>query len=283
MGTLMHVLRTVWDGAEPALLVDDAGATRAIAIQGAVDWDVQPRRTCTGYWADGWRACPDQAEVGPEGQCMACFRGRGDPLRRDDRPDCIFEPACKDVPEHCVCSFGGGGEPVPHVVYLAFHGPLPKVGMTQERRLHRRLTEQGADAYLVVQREPDRQAARATETRVATLYGLPEWRTHKETLPLLTRPVERDRITQLAADWRERLGVRIAVERDLHWIEHPVAKLPARPVRVGTEGHHAGRWIGGKGAHLFYEARGGGTLDVGAPPVHAIKRSDLHGRWIEAR
>lgn len=274
----MQIVGTRWDGARMSLQVQSEEGTGTWRPEGGFQWQVG-RRTCTGYFGDGWNPCPDQAPVGHEGQCLACFRGRGDPARRDDQPGCIFEPACQGVPERCVCSFGGAAEPVPHVVYCAFYGPLPKVGMTTARRVHTRLVEQGADAYFIASRCDDRQSARARERQVAFMHGLPEWRRHQEVLPQLTRPVDRDRVAAVARRWMERLDS----DGALVHIDHPLAPLPSPPRRTAVEGGHAGAWRGAKGAYLFYEPESGrGMLDTGTSPVLALKRMDLMGRWIEA-
>lgn len=281
MATLMHIVATQWDGAAPRLLARAGDQAARLVPVGDFAWRVG-RRTCTGHWQDGWRPCPEDASVGPAGQCLACFRGRGDPQRITDMPECVFEPRCRGQPEACVCSFGGARGSVPHVVYMAFYGGLPKIGMTTAARVRTRLTEQGADAWFVVQACPDRQSARATETQIAVLYGVPEFRRHQEILMQATRPVDRQRIEAKAAQWMDDLGVRYDVDRRLHHVEHPLRPLPARPHRVPAPGEHAGTWLGAKGAYWFYrplpdlERR----LDVGAP-VLAIKRQDLVGRWVE--
>lgn len=272
----MHIIATSWDQGRPALTVAIDGAVQTIPVEGAFAWHVGPR-TCTGYWQGGWYPCPERAETSHDWQCLACFRGRGDPARRDDMPQCIFEPICQGAPERCVCSFGGVRRTQPHVVYCAFYGGLPKVGMTTTRRVHTRLVEQGADAYFIVQERPDRQAARSTEVTVSKLYGIPEWRRHNEVFPQLTRPVDRARITAVAEQWRADLAERFDVG-DLHHVQQPLAPLPSLPRRVQVEGDHAGTWLGGKGGHLFYQPPAG----LFGSPVRALKRGELIGRWVTA-
>lgn len=170
----------------------------------------------------------------------------------------------------------------PHVVYAAFYGILPKVGMTSSQRLRDRLREQGADAGFVLQECRDRAEARATEKAVARLYGLPEWRRAGEILRQLTRPVEWDRILARADDLRTRVqGAYEPWPETLRIDEVPLEQpLPAPPQRVPVEGDHEGTWLGGKGNFLFYRAASAGPLDVGSPPVHALRRQDLVGRVI---
>lgn len=276
MASLMHIIGTTWDGSTPALTCAIAGELETRVVAGRFKWHVG-ERTCTGYWADGWHPCPDREPTGHDWQCVQCFRGRGDPARRDDQPQCIFEPICQGAPERCVCSFGGVKRPEPHVVYCAFYGGLPKVGMTTTRRVHTRLVEQGADAYFIIQERPDRQEARRTEVTVSKLYGLPEWRRHAEVFPQLTRPVDEARIEAVAQQWRADLAARFEVQ-GLHHIHHALGPLPALPQRVQVEGDHAGTWLGAKGGHLFYQPPAG----VFGAPVLALKRGDLIGRWVTA-
>ncbi len=273
MATLMHILGARYDPL--ALLVAEDGVQRTYTLEGHFAWQVGGS-VCTGYWADGWHPCPDQAPVAE--QCLACFRGRGDPERRDDQPACIFEPRCKGDAARCVCSFGGVRRPVPHVVYLALYGGLPKVGMTMAGRVDTRLKEQGADAYFIIQETPDRATARKTEQQIAFMTGIPEWRRHQEILPQWTRPVDRERIRQVADHWHDELGTRYDVGTLVH-IEHDLAPLQARPMRVDTEGRHRGTWIGGRGGYLFYEPDVT-PLGIGGA-VHAIKRGDLTGRVVQ--
>lgn len=169
----------------------------------------------------------------------------------------------------------------PHVVYIAFHGTLPKVGMTSENRLMDRLREQGADAGFVVARTADRAAARATEQAVAFRHRIPEWRTHKEILPQWTRPVPHDRIASRADDLRRRLAPTYDAGPLQVIDDHPLPVLPARPHRVVAPGLHVGTIIGAKGNHLVYEPqKDPRRLAVGHARIAALPLRDLEGRSI---
>lgn len=277
----MHIIGTSWHDGTPWLRVAQGGRLTDIPPAGDFDWQLA-ERTCTGYWHDHdgwtWHPCPDRAPVGHDAQCLLCFRGRGDPARRDDNPDCIFEPICKGNAANCRCSFGGVQQPVPHVVYCAFYGRLAKVGMTMERRVATRLREQGADAYFVIQRTPDRRSARQTEQAIAALTGLPEWRKHTETLPQWARAPDRNAIEAAAKHWISDLDTRYDVDATIHHIDHG-APLPAVPRKAHPDDHLAGTWVGARGPYWF--ANVAGALDVGTPRLLAIRRSDLIGRWID--
>lgn len=277
----MHVVGIRW---HPAALqvADAAGEVSSLPLEGSFAWTIGEERVCTGHHDGAWRPCPDQRVVGREGQCLACFRGRGDAARANDDPACVFEPRCMRDGVPCTCSYGAAAAPVPHVVYLAFYGILPKVGMTKAARVAARLNEQGADAYLIVQRCADRATARLTERAVARLHGIPEWRTHRETLPQLARPVPWEAMEARAARWAEDLGRHFAPETQLHRIDHALPQpLEGRPRRVPAEGPHSGTWVGAKGQHLVYrEAPRSGVLDVGASPLAVLKGGDLLGRTV---
>ncbi len=271
------VTAAYWGRDGPVILLADPaspGNLVRVPLTGSFEWRIGADRKCVGRILDGIHVpCPDQAPVTQWSQCPRCS-----PLAS---PECVFEPKCKIDPSTCTCPFG----PIPHVVYVAFHGPLAKIGMTQERRVERRLCEQGADAWFVVARAPDRATARDTERRISRLYKIPEYRAHREVLPQLARPVDWARIERRALDLQGRLAPRFPVEREVHQLssyplEQPVGGVPRRRYAVG---HHAGTWLGAKGPHLIYRSRPSPeTLEVGiGPALVALKLGDLAGRTLE--
>jgi hypothetical protein len=270
-----HVLGTGEAGNRPLLYVARGVDVQAVSLTGPMSLRFRGPRQCTGSWEGGRRVpCPTDAVVGDQSQCGPCSGL--------EHPECVFEPICQgDASKcHCVTSFAG----VEHVVYCAFHGTLAKIGMTQARRVRARLREQGADLYFVVARGLDRGAARNLERSLGMLYGIPEFRTHRETLPQLSRPVPWDIVERRALELQDRMRARHDVEPELVRIEdHPVEQpLPAAPRRVALHGLHEGTWLGGKGNNLFYaEAARRGTLDVGQVRVSAIKRADVVGHLLE--
>jgi hypothetical protein len=276
MADPLHVL-AVRDRPAPRMVVasQDGGKLRSIPLHGAFAFRVLPVRRCVGKVDEEGThiPCPTGEPVSRHRQCNPCSGL--------DDPECVFEPRCRADPAacHCVTTFKG----VPHVVYLAFHGTLPKVGLTQAWRVEDRLREQGADAWFAVQPCQDRGTARQVEMAVSFLYGYPEHRSHLETLPQLARPVPWDVVARRADECRLRLEGSYDVERGLHRIEdHPIAQpVGGVPRRVPTEGLHAGTWLGAKGGHLIYrEAPREGRLHVGSAPIAAVKRGDLVGRRI---
>lgn len=273
----LHVLG-VWDRPAPRLIVAQmgGGALESIPLVGDFSFTAGQVRTCVGDVdeAGAHHPCPTAEPVSRHRQCGPCSGL--------DDPECVFEPRCRSDPASCTClaTFKG----VPHVVYLAFHGTLPKVGLTTARRVAGRLREQGADAWFAIVQAPDRGTARQVEMAVSFLYGFPEHRSHRVTLPQLARPVPWPAIEARAAEARLRLEGNYDVERVLHRIEdHPLAQpVGGVPRRVPSEGLHAGAWLGAKGNNLVYrEAPRPGRLHVGAAPLAALKRSDLVGRTID--
>lgn len=271
----MHLLGFHVDHTVAALVAEDAShQAHAIPLDGAFAWRLSQVRRCVGTFEGlAHKPCPTAEPVSIHRQCQPCS-GLED-------FECVFEPRCQDNPAACAClaSF----KDVPHVVYLAFHGTLPKVGMTSRRRLQRRLFEQGADAYLVLQACPDRPTARSIEKQVSYVHKIPEHRPHRETLAQLARPVPWTSIEARATQFIERLERHYDLERTLHRVEgHALQQpLPGIPRRVPSEGLHRGTWVGAKGNHLVYrEAPRPDRLEAGSAPLAAFKLGDLVGRQI---
>lgn len=273
-GEAWHVIGAGESGGVPRLWVAARDAVRPLPAEGAFAWHVGGPRICVGRWHEGRHVpCPQGVWVGADARCAACSGL--------EHPECVFEPLCRNDPASCACATSFRG--VEHVVYCAFHGTLPKVGMTQARRVTARLREQGADLWFVVARGLDRAGARALERAVSAIDGVPEYRSHRETLPQMARPVDWDVVESRAHALAQRLASRHPVDPTLHRIDdHPVRQpLPGRPRRIEAHGTHRGTWLGMKGNHLFYAvAPGPFRLDAGAPPVAAVKRTELVGRFL---
>lgn len=271
----MHLLG-IWSHAgRLQAQASDRGVLTTIALDGAFAWRVSQVRRCVGRFDDvQYRPCPTSEPVSIHRQCLPCSGM--------ENTECIFEPRCQNDPAACTCltTF----KDVPHSVYLAFHGTLPKVGLTTTRRLPHRLREQGADAYFVIQSTPDRATARSIEKQVSYLYKIPEHRSHRETLPQLARPVPWDHVERRALDLQRRLGAHYEVQASLHRVTgHDLPQpLPGVPRRLPCEGVHRGTWLGHKGNHLVYrEAPRPDRLRPGGAPLVALKLDNLVGRHVE--
>lgn len=262
---MMHVLSADWLGSDLHILADHDGVLRELTWSGSIDWTVSEARRCVGrITRDGHLPCPHRADVTHDRQCSRCAPAWS---------DCVFEPIEHSPDDRCfLCQRE-------HVVYLAFYGTLPKVGMTSSRRAPTRWREQGADAAFIVQRRPDRRRARETERTVSFLHGIPERRRSKELARLWTRDPDADLIAKRAAEWQEVLRERFDVE-PLQAIAHDLGRLPSPPDLIPAEGRHQGTVLGAKGNLMMYQAQAG-PLDVGGVPVRAFKRGDLVGRFVE--
>ncbi|MCA1819574.1 MAG: DUF2797 domain-containing protein, partial [Halobacteriales archaeon] len=199
MDDAWHIVGTGEADGRPALWLSERGHVRRLPLTGELHARIGGPRTCIGKWSDGRRLpCPDGAAVGSDAQCLSCSGL--------EHPECVFEPLCRADASACLCAATFRG--VDHAVYCAFYGTLPKVGLTQERRLERRLREQGADLYFVVGRGLDRAGARDLEQAVSRLYGIPEPRRQHEVLPPLARPVPWEKAEARARDVQARLAER---------------------------------------------------------------------------
>lgn len=273
-----HIVRAGWHEDTLRIVVIAEDGPRALEPSGRFRWELSETCHCVGRF-DGTRhvPCPRGEEVVVHPQCRACAAEDG-----IEAQDCIFEPRCQADPSTCTCTFAQA----PHVVYCAFYGLLAKVGMTKQARVATRLREQGADGYFVIQECPDRATARQTERQVALLYDLPQFRTHKETLPQLARPVDRDAMARRAEAVRGRLQERYDADGPFVHIGSPSMPLPlpSPPRRVPAHGVLHGTWVGAKGPHLVFQRPvGESTLDVGqGGPYAALKLRALVGRRVRA-
>ncbi len=156
----LHILSFRWDDFRPSLTAYDLRSREFIEMDiQELDWRVTNRRICTGRFTDaGYRPCPVQRPVYRFNQCDEC----------GFIPDmeCIFDPKCGG--DYCDTTFCSRE----HAVYLAFYGPVPKVGMTGIHRIRERMVEQGADAYTVLALADNRWAARGLEKEIAGELGL---------------------------------------------------------------------------------------------------------------
>lgn len=249
----MNVVRTGWDGQQ--LLLHGGDASIPIEPGMDVDWTVGATQTA-----------PDVPSYVFE-------------PRNVEAVDHALEEATTEVARRALqaeldlCN-------QPHVVYIAWYGTLPKVGMTSEARLTARLQEQGADAGQILHRAAERAEARNVERNVAFQFRLPEWRTSKELLPQFSRPVPTDRIAARAEALAKRLAPTYRLE-DLEWLEHPLPVLDAPPFRAHAPGVHRGKVVGAKGTFLVYRPTDASRrLAVGKAPYAALKHTDLQGRTL---
>lgn len=267
-----HVLGFYWKGFEPRLVFPGApGARRMEEPLLLADFTVGRERRCVGRFEGGRHIpCPHDVLVTGFSQCDECA---GEAYIWDQ--ECIFDPKCDGTA--CV-SKAGAGRPSDfcrrkHVLYLAFYGPMPKVGMSSTKRIKERLVEQGADACAIIGTYPSRLAAREAEKDISKSFGIPEWYRQAEVLGKLSQPVNPDAITAEYERLLNVLGRRDGIEfEELRFLDgYPLRQpLGGTPELQETSGIHKGRFIGVKGKWLIYESRG----------LKALNMPDLVARFI---
>jgi len=294
-----HIIRFSWMDFRPVLIAYDLREHEIVELDlWELDWRVTDRRICVGkFTGNGYEPCPAQRPVFRFSQCVECAF----------IPDleCIFEPKCGG--DYCKTEFCSRD----HVVYLAFFGPVMKVGMTGAHRLRERLIEQGADAYTVLALAGNRWAARGLEKEIAAELELRQIIPGKKALEIMhtvgspeeaARKAFREFIPRADRSVLEGCGERflrsltvdqmtsggISTESDpgelfdfgnsmknLEIISDYPIELPleAMPVNSLASGIHSGRVVGMKGKFLIYDSKRG-------PGLTALQLSMLESRLI---
>jgi len=252
----VHVISSVWDGFDHEMKVYDGNSLEIIDTD-EIKFNVSQEKICVGSFEEGYTPCPEERIVDRFRQCEECAPETIPNL------ECIFEP--QDCEE---CEGGFCDET--HAVYLAFHGILPKVGMTKKDRLRKRLIEQGADAYALLSTVEDRKKAREEEKRLSEKLDISQRISSKKKLKGMARRVDRKIIERKYRGVKNRIPVGDLVFLDDYPIDLPLrAKPRLRPV----PGRHEGETVGLKGQFLIYENNG----------LQSLKISDLVGRKILIR
>ncbi len=249
----VHVVSFRWNDFSPELKVYQNERLVELDL-GYIDFNVSQGKWCVGSFEEGYTPCPDDERVSRFNQCDKCVSSSIPKLK------CIFEPGPCDG---CV----GGFCHQEHIVYLAFHGVYPKVGMTMKNRLKRRMIEQGADAYAILGTYEGRVEARKNEVSLSEELGIPQRVGSKKVLKYMSRKLDKHIIE------RKYRGVKNQVPiGKLHFInDHPIPRpLRAEPNLRATAGIHRGKQVGLKGRYLIYESGG----------LQALNLSDLQGRKV---
>lgn len=247
----VHVISSSWNGFDHELRVYDGESRKELDTK-QIDFDVSKEKICIGSFEEGYTPCPEQRNIRRFNQCSGCAP-EGIP-----RLECIFEP------QDCESCEGGFCEET-HVVYLAFQGTSPKIGMTKKDRLKRRSIEQGADAYALLRTVEDRKTAREEEKRLSKKLNITQRVSSKKKLKSLARKLDRGIVERKYRGVENRTAV-----GELNFLEEYPISLPlrAKPRLRPVPGRHQGETVGLKGEFLIYENNGLQTLNV----------SDLVGR-----
>lgn len=255
----VHVVSFRWDGFNPELKMYDGKEINELDL-GKIDLNISQEKTCVGSLGEEYKPCPDRKNVDEFIQCSGCAPETIPKLR------CIFEPGDCDECEYGDESFCQE----PHVVYLAFHGKYPKIGMTKKARFEERMIEQGADAYALLATVENRVKAREEEKELSSRLSISQRVGSKKKLSTLSKKIDKELIRTKYKGVRNRAAV-----GKLHFInDYPISEpLRAKPRLRPTPGIHRGEMVGIKGKFLIYENSG----------LQALNLSDLPGRWMKIR
>ncbi len=243
-----HAISFGWDDYKPLLEAFDERTEKVVEIAlEEIDWHISEERRCVGrYNPDGYRPCPSKKKVERFDQCTNCasvWIGH---------QECIFEPRCNGtLCDSEICRRK-------HVVYVAFHGDMIKIGMTSSSRLKERGIEQGADAIAPIVDCCNRMEARAVENQVSRLLKARQTVSKKESLRTILRETD-------AGLYESRYeGVLAQVSKVLPTKNAPLEVLDSYPVVFSNRGHvevtrlegrHVGNKVAIKGKFLVYRSR----------------------------
>lgn len=256
-----HVIRVRPHPVPEISVYDHPSGEITILPPDPVDMTLSHDVMCVGrFEGDGYRPCPHRQRVGHLAQCSDCG------TTVIPHQECIFEPRCEG--EAC----GEGICTVEHAVYLAFFGPLPKVGMSTAARVAERVAEQGADGYAVAATVPNRLRARRMERAIAGLLGIRQSVRSTTFLGMMTEEVDREAMGTAHGTFAERLTGALGLELSpLRTIRYDLPVLDSVPVEVTAPGRHRGEYVGSKGRFLVY--------DDGDGP-RALRLRAIRGRFL---
>ena len=261
-----HAISFGWDEYTPHLDVFDVRTGKMTEIDlEEIDWHISEERRCVGrYGSDDYLPCPSKRKVDRFDQCSGCasiWIGH---------QECIFEPRCNGTQcDSDICRRK-------HVVYVAFHGDLIKIGMTSGSRLKERGIEQGADAIAPIVDCGNRMEARAAENQISHLLKARQTVSKKESLRTILRATDRglyeSRYEDVLAQVSKILPVKNATLDVLD--RYPVTFGGHGHVEVTTlEGRHVGEVIAIKGKFLVYKSKAN-------KEIKALQLSNLPSHFI---
>ncbi len=259
-----HVLSIRWKDFTP-LLNCRSWETNEISehrLTGNIGILVSLDKKCIGKWeGNEYIPCPNKASVGRFQRCDECAK--------DIIPDqnCIFEPRCDGT--SCLVE-GTAGDTIsfcnrPHVVYIAFYGNRPKIGMTSEGRVRERCIEQGADAYMVISRHNNRYNARWEEKDLSRSHSIRQSFSAREILRMTKSRIDRDIIRSSAVDILNMIDKNEpGSNQEIIQLRGYPIELPLRstPRETTAGGIHIGKIIGLKGRFMYYESPGLSALNL---------------------
>lgn len=262
-----HAISFGWDEYKPRLEAYDvrSGKISNINLE-QIDWHISEERRCVGrHTSDGHIPCPSNRKVDRFDQCEGCasvWIGH---------QECIFEPRCDGTKcDSEICR-------KKHVVYVAFHGDMIKIGMTSGSRLKERGIEQGADAIAPLVDCNNRMEARATENQISHLLKARQTVSKKESLRTILKAADR---SMYESRYEEVLA---KVSKILPTMNTHLEVLDRYPLTFMGEGHvevsilegrHIGEVIAIKGKFLVYRSKTSKelkALQLSNIPSHLIR------------
>ncbi len=260
----LHVLSFHWEGFEPRLECYDTVDHEVVEVGlDPAEFVVSSKKVCIGrFEGDRYLECRGNVPVTKFSQCGECAAE----VYIEDQ-ECIFDPKCDG--SRCDNEFCKRE----HVLYLAFYDTMAKVGMSSSRRVEKRLVEQGADAFALIGKFPNRLAAREGEKAISQDLDLPQWVRQQTILSRFSHGLDTDGMNARYDELKTSLAARHGLSAEpLRRIEgYPLElPLPSAPVLQETPGVHIGRFVGVKGKWLVYDSRG----------LKALNLSDLPARFL---
>ncbi|MDH3365551.1 MAG: DUF2797 domain-containing protein [Thermoplasmata archaeon] len=261
-----HAVEFEWRGFEPVLTCRNRSSDDPLSLDlGRVDYVISGHRECVGHYeGDRYFACPDRAAVSKFVQCAACAEEFFIPHQ-----ECVFEPKCDgDLCDMDFCRRE-------HVVYLAFYNKRVKIGMSSNRRVDKRLVEQGADAFALIGSFLSRKKARTAEKEISARLRIPQAFKQEVLLENFARPLDMKGIQgnydALSASLEAQPGV---APGPLRWLDSYPIELPleVKPRLRETPGRHRGKAVGVKGKWLIYRAT----------RLTALNLADIPSRFVGA-
>jgi len=263
-----HALDFSWEGFQPSLTVyDSRDCTESEFDVEDIDFFTSRKRTCIGRWVgDQYVRCPKNTPVEKFLQCPDCS---DESFLPRDHQNCVFEPECRG--EKCGLEFCKRE----HVLYIAFYDTRMKIGMSSTRRVERRLIEQGADAFAVIGKLPNRLEARKAEKDISARLGIPQAFRQDELLRNFVRKIDSSGIEGRYEGLMITLGemFQLSPER-LRWLNGYPLELPLQtaPKLQESWGRHKGELVGIKGKWLIYESDGLKALNLSDFPARFLAR-----------
>ncbi|RLI97617.1 MAG: hypothetical protein DRO96_00010 [Candidatus Aenigmatarchaeota archaeon] len=160
-----QVFRIFWENMEPFMQVRINGNTKDIKTIKLFDntelsWKIG-KKYCTGYWKNGYRPCPKNAEISRGSKCQIC-------MQLDEYFRCVKcdGSVCLNTNARRQCMSDE------FFLYLVSFNSLLKVGISRTFRLKTRLVEQGADFGAKLMKIKDGKKARKIEQEVSKKLGI---------------------------------------------------------------------------------------------------------------